>query len=125
MHNLENTAPTDEGNGQARTIAEQDGDTQSFVQVEMVVPPWAEGNELQAEGTFHSSVNTRRLIDDASQESTLWMNLQMTNFVVSVMSCIQEISLRVSVRSRVLLVSTHPVSSYTMKFEIILTALCF
>ncbi|KAH8110236.1 BEACH domain-containing protein [Phellopilus nigrolimitatus] len=31
---------------QARTVTEPDADTQSFIQVELVVPPWAEGYEF-------------------------------------------------------------------------------
>ena len=53
--NLEATATT-ASNDQARSIVEPESDAQSFVHIEMVVPPWAEGNELQAEGQFHSLV---------------------------------------------------------------------
>lgn len=49
MRNFEATTSSTSGD-QARSIVDTDGDTQSFVHVEMIVPPWAEGNELQAEG---------------------------------------------------------------------------
>lgn len=42
---LESSATLAIGN-QDRAVIEPDTDTQSFVQVEMVVPPWAEGYEF-------------------------------------------------------------------------------